>query len=141
MKLTRNTVLITLVVLVVVLIGIMLYGNSKKKKEVDELLLSIQQEPEGCIQLGNIQNVQSDNLFDANHYAYVLYEAKGKCWVCPDDIQDVYDVLSNKNLPEIAALDNAMKNRYGVSILEHLKSFLSDSELSKAQTIIDSAPQ
>lgn len=140
MKIYRKHIVILIVVLIVVFIGMSVYASSKKKKEVDELLAKINREPKGCTEIGNLDNVQADLQFDANHWAYVLYSAKGDCWVCDDNETAVWNVLGGKTLPELRALEDAMKNRYGVSILQHLRSFMNEEEVERAKTIMDNAP-
>jgi len=136
---TRKKIILLVVILVILLVAIAAFAKGKIDKEFYELLGKVKREDKGCVEAGkSLENVKVDPHFDATHFAYMLHEAKG---FFNDNEDDVWYVLSGKTLPELKAIDTTFQNRYGMKVVDYLKTFLSESEMKRVDTIFKSAPQ
>lgn len=129
----RTSSYIIIVVGVLALIALAMYSRQKKSEELNSLLAAIDKEPRGCS--GVSGNARADSGFDADHYAYMIYSAKGS-FLTNDNEDQVWLALGNKNASEIAALDAAMQSKYGLTLKGYLKTFLDEAEMRRVETLI-----
>ena len=137
MKLNSKKIAVLLtVVMLIVFIVLAFILKGKKRKQFDELIGKIDREPKGCTGLG-FDNVTADTYFDPQHFAYMIYSAKG-AWL-NDDEEQVKAALNYKTKPQIKAIDEYFQQKYGYTIIGYLETFSNEDEMKQYKTIIENA--
>lgn len=137
---SKKYIIISVILIIIVAVIGMVITRASRSTEYEELFNTIDQEVEGCKGLDpRFDKVKADQGFDATHFAHQIHSAKGNCWLCDDDEEQVYNALRGRTASEIKAIEAVMQRDYSTTILEYLDSFLADDEYAIAEGYIDNS--